>query len=193
MMPILRALPKLAASGADGPCEETAGAMTNARERSERFSSLVASHGALLARTIRSYAERKDLEQDIAIAIWRSLPTFRGECSERTFVLRIAHNQAISFLDKRRRTPRATVDVTEIDIDGGGPDPEMLAGLSERMRAVFQAVHRLPFGQRQVLVMALEGLSHEEIAEVLGVTANNVAVRVSRARAELKRLVDHDV
>ena len=53
------------------------------------------------------------------------------------------------------------------------------------MRAVFRAIHALPVGRRQVLVLALEGLSHEQIGEVLGISAGNVAVRVSRARADL--------
>jgi RNA polymerase sigma factor (sigma-70 family) len=185
--------PRGAGRIADG---EAALELMDSRDRSERFASLIATHGALLGRTIRSYArsdaERKDLEQDVALALWRSLPAFRGECSERTFALRVAHNQALTFVDKRRRTPRGSVDVTETEIEGGGLDPEMLAGLSQRMRAVFQAVHRLPFAQRQVLVLALEGLSHDEIAEVVGVTTNNVAVRLSRARAELRKMVDHE-
>jgi RNA polymerase sigma-70 factor (ECF subfamily) len=154
-----------------------------------RFERLARSHGPAIGRTARSYArdvaEREDLEQDIALAVWRALPSFRGECAERTFVLRIAHNQALSFV-ARRRGRLGPTDRAD-DARAAGPDPEVLAGLSERMRAVFQAIHALPFGQRQVLVLALEGLAHEEIGQVLGVSVNNVAVRVSRARAELRR------
>ena len=155
----------------------------------DRFARIVEAHGPALARAARSYArsaaEREDLEQDIAVAIWRALPSFRGDCSERTFVLRIAHNQALSFLT-RRRGRLATAELDEEPLHSG-PDPEVLAGLSERMRAVFGAIHALPFGQRQVLVLALEGLDHQEIGEVLGISANNVAVRVNRARTELKK------
>jgi len=115
------------------------------------------------------------------------LPSFRHECSERTFVLRIAHNQALSSLSRRRVRPQA--DELSAEAPSGAPNPEMLADLSQRMRAVFGAIHALPFAQRQVLVLALEGLSHEEIAEVVGISAGNVAVRVSRARAELKKLL----
>jgi RNA polymerase sigma factor (sigma-70 family) len=61
-----------------------------------RFNALLATHGPSLARLAGSYArdptEREDLFQEIAIAVWRALPRFRGECSERTFLFRIAHN-----------------------------------------------------------------------------------------------------
>ena len=164
-----------------------------AEKASERFVQLADRFGAAISRTARSYArsveERQDLEQDIAVALWRALPGFRGDCAERTFVLRIAHNQALSLLARRRRLAITQLDA---EVPGGMPDPEVLAGLSERMRRVFQAIHALPFGQRQVLMLALEGLDHEEIGQVLGISVNNVAVRVSRARSELKKALGED-
>lgn len=154
-----------------------------------RFHRMIAAHGPAIGRIARSYAksvaEREDLQQDIAMGLFRALPTFRGECSERTFVLRLAHNQALSTLTRRRaRREDGEVPAELADL---APDPEVLAGLSQRMRAVFGAIHTLPWGQRQVLTLALEGLSHDEIGEVVGISAGNVAVRVSRARAELKK------
>src|SRR5678815_5486792 len=92
----------------------------------ERFDRLVRAFGAAVSRTARSYAasgaEREDLEQDIAVAIWRGLPSFRGDCSERTFVLRIAHNQALSSVTRRR----SRLSTTELDEDPPNmqPDPE---------------------------------------------------------------------
>jgi RNA polymerase sigma-70 factor (ECF subfamily) len=145
--------------------------------------------GPAISRIARSYArtaaEREDLEQEIAMAVWRALPSFRGASSERTFVLRIAHNRALTAMNRRRgRPPTDELDET---VAAPTPDPEVLAGLSERMRRVIAALHTLPVGPRQVLLLALEGLAHDEIADVLGITAGNVAVRVSRARAELKQ------
>lgn len=166
------------------------GAQTAESQRA-RFERLVVAHGASISRTARSYAktthERQDLEQDIALAIWRALPSFREECAERTFVLRIAHNQALSLLTRRRARP-PTADIPE-DAPADELDPEALAGLSQRMRAVFQAIHRLPVSHRQVLVLSLEGLVHEEIGDVMGISPGNVAVRVNRARAELRKLL----
>lgn len=150
--------------------------------------------GPAISRTARSFArttaEREDLEQEIALAVWRALPSFRGECSERTFVLRIAHNRALTAMTQRRRTPPSEELSETIPFEA--PDPEVLAGLSERMRRVIRALHTLPMSQRQVLLLALEGLTHDEIGEVLGITTGNVAVRVSRARVELKAALGED-
>jgi RNA polymerase sigma factor (sigma-70 family) len=72
---------------------------------------LLAAHGAALSRLASSYVrrqdEREDLLQEIVVAIWRALPRFRRESSERTFLFRIAHNRAITYVARRRTS---TVD-----------------------------------------------------------------------------------
>jgi RNA polymerase sigma factor (sigma-70 family) len=82
---------------------------------SQDFDRLLAENGPALARLAASYtrtaADRDDLLQEIAIALWRAWPKFRGECSTRTFLFRVAHNRAISHVYRRRRPP--TVDSRE--------------------------------------------------------------------------------
>jgi RNA polymerase sigma factor (sigma-70 family) len=77
---------------------------------------VLAVQGPALARLAGAYTntsgDRDDLIQEIAIAIWQALPRFRGECSERTFVFRIAHNRAISHL--AQRSPRALSEDFEV-------------------------------------------------------------------------------
>ena len=72
----------------------------------ERFGRLLKANHAPLTRLTASYAanrsDRDDLLQEIAIALWRALPSFRGECAERTFLFRIAHNRCMTHLSKRR-------------------------------------------------------------------------------------------
>ena len=153
----------------------------------QRFLALLDAHGAAVARTVRGYArneaERADLEQEVALALWIGLPGFRGDCAERTFVLRIAHNRALAFLSRRtRRAEQAPVP----ERASPAADPEQRASGAERLRALHAALSEIPLGLRQVLLLALEGLSHEEIGAVLGITANNAAVRLSRARAALR-------
>src|ERR1041385_7566328 len=73
-------------------------------ELERKFDELLSQHGAALTLLAGSYtnssSDRDDLMQEIAIAIWQALPRFRGECSERTFLFRIAHNRSISFLSR---------------------------------------------------------------------------------------------
>jgi len=69
------------------------------------------------------------------------------------------------------------------------PDPERSLSIQQRHERLQRAVQDLPIGLRQVVVLALEGLSHAEIGDILGITENNVAVRLSRARTNLSRLL----
>ena len=158
-----------------------------------RFQALLTEHGAALGRVAASYtrnsAERDDLLQEIAIAIWRALPQFRAECSERTFVFRIAHNRGMSHL-ARRRLPLADVELDgDLAVADRRPDPEASLFAEERGRSLQQAIRRLPVQYRQVVVLALEGMSYSEIGEVIGATENNVGVRLTRARDMLRRLL----
>lgn len=154
-----------------------------------RFSALLEQHGPGLRRVARAYAARTsetdDLLQEFALAIWRALPSFRGECSERTFVFRVAHNRGLTFAERVRGRPFEPLD-EEVASDAS---PEESLGDARRREALWRGIRSLPPGARAVLTLALEGLSHDEIGDVLGITANNVGVRLSRARAELKKVL----
>lgn len=157
---------------------------------------VLTAYARALERTAASYArtaaDREDLLQDFALALWTALPSFRGECSEKTFVLRIAHNRALAFLSKRGKP---TVDVDEHANDVAattGKNPAVAYERTEREHRLLAAARALPLGHRQVVTLLLEGLSHREIAEVLGTTENNVAVRATRARAAMRALLEEE-
>ncbi|HEX6749522.1 MAG TPA: sigma-70 family RNA polymerase sigma factor [Longimicrobium sp.] len=156
-----------------------------------RFDEVVREHGAALARLAAVYAaepaDRDDLLQEIWVALWRALPRFRGECSLRTFVYRVGHNRGLTFRARQRRNPSAELPPTLAD-PRPGPDAELAR--SRRHERLLDAVRRLPEPQRQAVTLSLEGLSHAEIAEVVGTTENNVAVRLSRGRAALRELLE---
>ena len=83
---------------------------------------------------------------------------------------------------QRRRTDTLDDNATFLAPD---PDPEHALSQQQRHERLRHAVQSLPISMRQVVVLALEGLTHSEIAQILGITDNNVAVRLTRARAEL--------
>ena len=153
--------------------------------------SLLRAYEPALRRLAASYerdaAAREDLVQDILFAVFRALPAWRRECSERTFIYRVAHNRAISHLASRR-LPLENLE-SAASVPDPAPLPEQVAAASQERDALLAALRRLPIAQRQLLTMALEGLTPREIAEVLGVTENNVAVRLTRARAALRDLL----
>jgi len=158
---------------------------TQFREATDQF-------GPALRRLVRGYEAAPDLQeellQDILLALWRALPTFRGEASLRTFVFRVAHNTAIRHVHKASRDrsePGLEADQT------AGPAPahdERLDRAAQRARLT-AAIRRLPDLDREVVLLSLEGLSHQEIASISGLTATNVGTRLSRARKRLAQKV----
>jgi RNA polymerase sigma-70 factor (ECF subfamily) len=161
------------------------------RELEEQFARILSEHGPAISRVAFSYESvagvREELVQEIALAIWQALPHFRGECSERTFVYRIAHNRGLSHAWKRRPAHQVLEDIAESDhpVDPR-PHPEAQAAHADQKVRLMSAIRALPVAQRQMIVLMLEGLSHAQMAEVLGITENNVAVRLNRARKMLK-------
>lgn len=151
------------------------------------FDSVVAEHGAAIARIAAAFeanaARRDELGQEILLAIWQSLPRFRGEAALKTFVLRIAHNRAVDHALQASRDPAR--DEVQPDLPDPRSGPEHTAGLQQRGERLARIVRRLPLAQRQLVTLALEGLSHEEIGGMLGISVGNVAVRLSRARKQI--------
>jgi RNA polymerase sigma factor (sigma-70 family) len=159
----------------------------------QHFDRLMAANGPALTRLAASYtntaADRDDLLQEIALAIWQAWPRFRAECSERTFLFRIAHNRGIAYLARARSQMPGFAE--EIDVHDPAPDPESGLAQEERAERLRRAVHRLPVAYRQVVMLTLEGLAYGEIADVLGISESNVGARLTRARQILRELVEN--
>jgi RNA polymerase sigma factor (sigma-70 family) len=162
--------------------------MSAAEGRDDRFARLLGEHDRALRRLASSYerdpARQQDLVQDIWLAVWQALPRFRGDCSERTFVFRIAHNRAVSHIDYSQRRHVETLD-EDAPFAAPGPDPELSLSQQQRYERLRNAVQDLPIALRQVVVLTLEGMSNADVADIVGISENNVAVRLTRARAAL--------
>ncbi|ANB17322.1 RNA polymerase sigma factor [Dokdonella koreensis] len=150
-------------------------------------------YGPMLARIAASYAgepaRRDDLLQDISIALWRALPQWRGESALRSFVARVANNRAINHLAANRAALDAPLDPDLADPEA---DPLQQVQIGQRRQGLVEAVRGLPLAFRQPVVLALEGFTQKEIAELLGLAENTVAQRLSRARRRLRAQMGDD-
>jgi RNA polymerase sigma-70 factor (ECF subfamily) len=153
---------------------------------------LFAQYGPALARLAGSYtnstSDRDDLVQEIAMAVWQALPRFREECSERTFLYRIAHNRAITYL-ARNRSRGATSD-EDLELPDRSPSAEAELVREQQGVRLARAVRRLPVPYRQVITLVLEELDYAEIAHILGISESNVGVRLNRGRQMLRKLLE---
>ena len=160
----------------------------------QHFDRVIAAYGPALGRLASAYErdqhDREDLLQDILFALWRALPSFRGQCSERTFIYRVAHNRALTY--RRRARPRGERLEDVADVSDSRADPAERAVAVQRREHLLDAIRRLSPGYRQVVTLRLEDLSNAEIAEVLGVSENTVAIRLTRARKALADLMHEE-
>jgi RNA polymerase sigma-70 factor (ECF subfamily) len=140
-----------------------------------------------LARATEADVERsRDLEQDIHLALWRSLAAFDGRCALGTWVWRVAHNTAATHVAQAmRRRPGISLD--HIEDLAGFDDPEASAGRTHLLHRIHSLAERLKPADRTVILLYLEGLDAAAIGDVVGLSAPHVAVKVHRARELLAK------
>jgi RNA polymerase sigma-70 factor (ECF subfamily) len=157
----------------------------------DRFGDMVYN---LAARMSGSREEAADLTQEIFLRIYRHLGSFGGRSTLKTWVFRIAINHCRDRLSRHFPSMKSIDDDVE---DGGVPiadpgrGPEELALAADEGRRVSEGLARIPPVFREAVVLRdLEGLSYEEIAEVLGVRVGTVRSRIARGRDQLRALLE---
>lgn len=160
--------------------------------RDDRFEALIAEHGPMLRRIAGSCEadpeRRRELVQEIWLAVWRALPSYRGEAPIRAFLARVAHNRAATHVAREASAPRrAPLDE---DMAATAPTPHEQVEADDLRSRLSEAVRALPLSLRQPAVLTLEGFTPAEIAASLGLTPNTVSIRLTRARAALRQLMN---
>jgi RNA polymerase sigma-70 factor, ECF subfamily len=138
---------------------------------------------------LRDTHDAQDAAQDCFIKACRALQDFSPDASLYTWLYRIAMN---TCLDSRRKRSRVRTDnhSTLEDMPSPQPSPEKLYESKEISVAVRGALQQMPEKLRTTIVLReIEGLSYEEIAEILDISSGTVKSRISRAREELRRLL----
>jgi RNA polymerase sigma-70 factor (ECF subfamily) len=154
-------------------------------EGDDAYRRTIREHSTAIQHVARQYApddaSREDLVQEIKLALWNALDRFRGESSIKTYVLRIAHYRGASF--SRRQRPHAPAE----DRIDPTPTPPELIDDARRRHTVAAAIEALPPGQRDAIMLLLEGLSYREIGDRLGISDGTTSARITRARQALRR------
>lgn len=126
-------------------------------------------------------ADLEDLRQDIYLNIWRGLQQFKGESSMSTWIYRVALNTCVSTVRKRSRS----VDTLPIDkcLECGDTDDDR--DYQERVESLYAMIACLSPVEKAIVTMWLDGNPYEEIAEVVGLSKNNVGIRLHRIKEKL--------
>jgi RNA polymerase sigma factor (sigma-70 family) len=154
----------------------------------EKFISIVKDNQQLIYKICRTYCNnselRKDLEQEILVQLWKSLPRFDGRVKISTWIYRVALNTAFLFhrneskhkenkvdIDNSVFSIAETIDATEFD---------------EKIEKLYQFIYTLDDLDKALMMLYLEESKYKEIAEILGITETNVATKIGRIKNKLK-------
>ena len=163
----------------------------------DAFSELVRSHTDDMYTLAYRLTGDRDLAADVAqeamIRAWRGLGGFRGDAAFSTWLYRITANTAWTLRNRRNRRRWAPLELAERTPAAETPEshPETAGDIGDLRHRLTAALARLPATSRQVVVLKdVEGMTHAEIAEILGISITAAKVRLHRARSRLRRLLE---
>jgi len=155
------------------------------------FERTLTEYHPMLARVISSYeripALQEELYQEISVALWKALSRFDNQSSLKTYILSIAHKRAVSHVAKHVKEPYS-VEVEDTHL-GSDDCPSELMSKNQKMNRLVRALRSIPMADRQLVTLALEGLSYKEIAGILGLSVTNTGAKLNRAKTKLNQIL----
>ncbi len=159
------------------------------KEKEQEFLTRIESHKGILYKVSKMYMDnhddQQDLFQEIVCQLWKSYDTFRNESQFSTWMYRVAVNTAIVFLRKEKRK----VDKYEIASENIKDDEGDSHIKESQLDHFYKAVQKLEKIDKAIIFYQLEGFSHKEIGENLGISEGNARVKLNRAKEKLKEII----
>ena len=155
-------------------------------DKEHQFELLVRQHKRTIYTVCYMFSTNKDeiddLFQEILIRLWNGFDRFEGRSSAKTWIYRVALNTAINQDRKERRRPQ-TVPLT-VDIDPYEADNPQ----TQQIRVLYDRISRLDLIDRSLILLWLEGISYDEIGAIIGISPNNVGVKLTRIKEKLVKM-----
>lgn len=150
--------------------------------REQTYDRWLREHRGIFFKVLRAYAftreDQEDLFQEMALQVWKSVPAFRQESSEVTWLYRIALNTALKWT--RKAPPRDTAATSSASLLQVADRYE-----NEQLNWLYDQIARLPKVDRSLMLLLLDGFSYREIAGISGLTENHVGVKIHRIKQQL--------
>lgn len=152
--------------------------------KEQRFSELVKEHEqtiyAICYMFSRDADDVDDLHQEILLRLWQGYDGFEGRSDIKTWIYRVALNYCINFSDKRKREQAKRTTARESDTSDSDLEKRI------QIKQLYQRINKLGLVDRSVILLWLEGLSYEEIGEILGISVKSVSFKLVRIKERLK-------
>ena len=154
--------------------------------KEKEFISLLNEHQRIIHKVCNLYmdahADREDLFQEITLQAWKAYGNFRGDAKFSTWLYRVALNTAITFFRKEKRQPDIFSTETVPDFNA----TDAYDTIEEQVKAMYAAIGELSKIDKAIVMLYLEDYSYNDIGDMMGITANNVAVKMNRIKTKLK-------
>ena len=154
--------------------------------RDELYETAIRQFGRALDRLAAGYEadpeKRHDLRQDIHLHLWKSLQVFDGRCSLKSWAFRVAHNTAVSYVNRERRKNTGLVSLDEIEPTAATEDREPDIDRERALRQLSDFIRQLKPLDRQIMISYLEEIDTATIAEITGLSPANVGMKIHRIK-----------
>ncbi|WP_342213405.1 RNA polymerase sigma factor [Chryseobacterium indologenes] len=154
------------------------------------FLKLINQHKGILYKASRIYADsvedREDLQQEILIQLWKSYQNFKGNSEFSTWMYRVAINTAITFLKKEKQRSNNHTDAPhhfEVLQEDYNPTKD------RQLEIFYSAVQELNSLEKAVIFYFMEGMSHKEIGNNLGLSEGNARVKLNRTKEKIQQII----
>lgn len=128
--------------------------------------------------------ELDDLKQEVMINLWKGFGQFKGESSEKTWIWRVSLNTCMSQ-DRKKKRQVDTIPLKE-EID-----PRIQKEESKQIEMLYKRIGKLNLFDRAIILLWLENMSYDDIAEIAGISPSAVTMRLHRIRLQLKEMSDN--
>jgi len=164
-----------------------------AKERETLFKQWLDEYKGLMLKVVRAYSptrdDQEDLFQEILIQLWKSIPNFQGNAKVSTWIYKVALNTALVWKRDEKKRCRRSKPLIDIEQTPEINDQNESALKQQIIKQLYEAIRKLPKIDSSVILMYLDGLSYREMAEVLGISENNVGVKLNRTKKQLAKLM----
>lgn len=174
----------------------------NMTAQTPSFEKIIKQYASLLSRVACTYEAnvsiQQELFQDICVAVWQSLRSYKGDANIKTYILKVAHNRGVTHVSKEVKQFKSNVqedaatlaDTTLVHTNATSPEATLIR--TQKLDNLLAAIRKLNLPARQVISLSLEGFSYEEIAEVCGISSNNVGVMIKRIKDNLRSVITNE-
>lgn len=156
---------------------------------SEFYTVYILPYVAIIVKICRAYTDSEedfeDYYQEVCLQIWRSKDNYKNKSEWSTWVYRIALNVCLTLLKKKKKGSKISLDYQPIEVAENNQ-----AFANESLNELYTAIKKLSSVNRMIILLYLEEKPYKEIAEIIGTTPNNIAVKINRIKEQLKKILN---